>query len=135
MKYDPMKHKWRSIRLGGYNYSAPGAYFITDPQLYSQQPSNLGTIPTAFLKMAMPIPKNPVDQMKVNHSHPVPWLVCFVAIALSCCANPVTETYKKGVDGGEKAIDNARGVQQTVDQTKVNLEQQAKEAEGTPQSP
>ena len=29
MKYDPAKHKRRSIRLKGYDYSAPGAYFIT----------------------------------------------------------------------------------------------------------
>ncbi len=29
MKYDPAKHKRRSIRLRGYDYSAPGAYFIT----------------------------------------------------------------------------------------------------------
>jgi hypothetical protein len=41
--------------------------------------------------------------MKFNRSDWV-WLVGFAAIALSSCANPVTETYKKGVDGGEKAI-------------------------------
>jgi putative transposase len=29
MKYNPDKHKRRSIRLRGYDYSAPGAYFIT----------------------------------------------------------------------------------------------------------
>jgi putative transposase len=29
MKYDAAKHKRRSIRLKGYDYSAPGAYFIT----------------------------------------------------------------------------------------------------------
>jgi putative transposase len=29
MKYDPAKHKRRSIRLQKYDYSAPGAYFIT----------------------------------------------------------------------------------------------------------
>ncbi len=29
MKYDPEKHHRRSIRLGGYDYSQPGAYFIT----------------------------------------------------------------------------------------------------------
>ncbi|MBW4521018.1 MAG: hypothetical protein KME16_15105 [Scytolyngbya sp. HA4215-MV1] len=29
MKYDPDKHHRRSIRLQEYNYTAPGAYFIT----------------------------------------------------------------------------------------------------------
>ena len=29
MKYDPEKHQRRSIRLRGYDYSQPGAYFIT----------------------------------------------------------------------------------------------------------
>ena len=73
--------------------------------------------------------------MKFKHSQSVIWLVGFVAIALSACANPVAETYKKGVDGGEKAIEKARNVQQTVDQTKKTIEQQATEAEGSPKSP
>ena len=29
MKYNPTIHKRRSIRLKGYDYSFPGAYFIT----------------------------------------------------------------------------------------------------------
>jgi REP element-mobilizing transposase RayT len=29
MKYDPKKHHRRSIRLKGYNYASPGAYFVT----------------------------------------------------------------------------------------------------------
>ena len=29
MKYDPLKHHRRSIRLNGYDYSQPGSYFIT----------------------------------------------------------------------------------------------------------
>ncbi len=29
MKYDPAKHHRRSIRLKGYDYSQPGAYFVT----------------------------------------------------------------------------------------------------------
>jgi putative transposase len=29
MKYDPDKHDRRSIRLKGFDYSSPGAYFIT----------------------------------------------------------------------------------------------------------
>lgn len=59
----------------------------------------------------------------------------FAAISLSTCANPVTQTYQKGIDGGEKAIDRARDVKQTVDRTKFNIEQQAKDAEGSPKSP
>jgi putative transposase len=29
MKYDPDKHHRRSLRLPGYDYSQPGAYFVT----------------------------------------------------------------------------------------------------------
>ena len=29
MKYDPQRHHRRSIRLSGYDYSQPGAYFVT----------------------------------------------------------------------------------------------------------
>ena len=29
MKYDPDKHHRRSIRLKGYDYAGPGAYFVT----------------------------------------------------------------------------------------------------------
>ncbi len=29
MKYDPEKHQPRSIRLRGYDYTQPGAYFVT----------------------------------------------------------------------------------------------------------
>ncbi len=29
MKYDPQKHNRKSIRLKGYDYSSPGAYFVT----------------------------------------------------------------------------------------------------------
>ena len=29
MKYDPAKHHRRSIRLKGYAYASPGAYFVT----------------------------------------------------------------------------------------------------------
>jgi len=29
MKYDPNKHHRQSIRLPGYDYSQPGAYFVT----------------------------------------------------------------------------------------------------------
>jgi hypothetical protein len=29
MKYDPRRHQRGSIRLKGYDYSLPGAYFVT----------------------------------------------------------------------------------------------------------
>jgi putative transposase len=29
MKFDPQKHHRRSIRLKGYDYAQPGAYFVT----------------------------------------------------------------------------------------------------------
>jgi hypothetical protein len=72
--------------------------------------------------------------MKLRSFRLLHWLIFCVAIALTACANPVTETYKKGVDGGQKAIEKARDLQQTVDQTKTTIEQ-AKESEGSPKSP
>jgi hypothetical protein len=39
------------------------------------------------------------------------WFVNFVVIALCACANPVAETYQKGIDGGEKTINKARDTQ------------------------
>jgi hypothetical protein len=72
--------------------------------------------------------------MKFKHSQSLVWLLGVAVIALSSCANPVAETYKKGVDGGQKAIEKARDLQQTVDQTKTTIEQ-AKESEGSPKSP
>jgi hypothetical protein len=73
--------------------------------------------------------------MKFKYSQYLFWLAGVAAIALSSCANPAAETYQKGVEGGEKAIEKARDVQKTVDQTKTTIEQQAKEAEGSPKSP
>lgn len=73
--------------------------------------------------------------MKLNHGRCLSWILCFGAIALSSCANPVAETYQKGVDGGAKAIDKAHNLQQTVDQTKTSIEQQAKTAEDSSKSP
>ena len=37
MGYDPEKHHRRSIRLKGYDYSQPGAYFVT-MCLYGREP-------------------------------------------------------------------------------------------------
>jgi hypothetical protein len=68
-----------------------------------------------------------------HHSGTVFWTGT-IAIALFSCANPAAETYQKGVEGGEKSINKARSVQQTVDQTKSTLDQQEKAAGGT-QSP
>jgi hypothetical protein len=62
------------------------------------------------------------------------FLTSLSAITLFSCANPAAETYQKGVEGGEKSIEKARNVQQTVDLTKSTLEQQEKAAGGT-QSP
>ena len=62
-------------------------------------------------------------------------MVSLAIVTLAACRNPAADTIQKGVDGGGKAIDKARDVQKTVDQTKSTLEQQAKEAEGGTKSP
>ncbi len=52
-------------------------------------------------------------------------LIILSVITLLSCTNPAVETYQKGVEGGEKSIEKARSVQQTVDLTKSTVEQEA----------
>jgi hypothetical protein len=63
-------------------------------------------------------------------------LIGLSSTSLLSCANPAVETYQKGIKGGEKSIDKARSVQQTVDLTKTTAESTAEQtANGGTQSP
>ncbi|MGR3279622.1 hypothetical protein ACSYAD_31655 [Acaryochloris marina NIES-2412] len=53
-----------------------------------------------------------------------------VFVFVSACSNPVNELYKKPVDQGQKAIDKAGNVQQKIDKTQSNLDQQEKSLVG-----
>ena len=50
MKYDPRKHHRRSIRLAGYDYTLPGAYFITI--VTWQRECHLGEISGGKMKLS-----------------------------------------------------------------------------------
>lgn len=66
------------------------------------------------------------------------WLmlsIVFGAMGLTACANPVAETYQKGTEGGEKVIEKARNLQESVNQTTTTLEQDANRAAKSPSSP
>jgi hypothetical protein len=45
------------------------------------------------------------------------------------CANPVKETYGKGVEGRQKAIEKARGVENQVDESARQRQEQAEKIE------
>lgn len=47
------------------------------------------------------------------------------------CTNPVKDTYGKGVDGGKKAIEKARGSQDKIDESARKIQEQEKQAEGS----
>ncbi|HEY9846125.1 MAG TPA: hypothetical protein V6D03_08000 [Candidatus Caenarcaniphilales bacterium] len=48
------------------------------------------------------------------------------------CANPLEDTYGKGVEGGERAIDKAKDTQDKVDESSRQLQEQQKALEGSP---
>lgn len=58
-------------------------------------------------------------------------LALLSSLVLASCVsvNPIEGTYKTGVEGGQRAIQKAKGVQQLVDQDSLNLKQQQKQME------
>jgi hypothetical protein len=56
--------------------------------------------------------------------------VC-VLVGLGGCVseNPIEGTYKKGVEGGERAIQKANDVQKKIDQDNLKLQEQQKQLE------
>jgi hypothetical protein len=52
-------------------------------------------------------------------------------VVVGGCTNPVKDTYGKGVDGGEKAIEKAKGAQDKVDESARQIQEQEKQAEGS----
>ena len=83
MKYDPSKHHRRSIRLKGYNYSQPGAYFVTicinqglhtlgeirNNRMYPTQPGEM--VQTVWDELPLHYPGVAVDAFVLmpNHVH------------------------------------------------------------------
>ncbi len=89
MKYNPAIHHRRSIRLPSYDYSQPGAYFITlcttqkqcwfgqihDGQMHINQLGKI--VQTEWLKSAKMRPNLRLDEWIVmpNHLHGIVWIV------------------------------------------------------------
>lgn len=50
-------------------------------------------------------------------------------VVVGGCTNPVEDTYGKGVNGGQKAIEKARGTQDKVNESARQIQEQEKKAE------
>lgn len=81
MKYDPQKHHRRSIRLKGYDYTQPGAYFVTictkNRECVLDDPIVNGIINDVWQALPLWFPTIELDEFMVmpNHTHFVVWNV------------------------------------------------------------
>jgi REP element-mobilizing transposase RayT len=75
VKFDPVRHQRRSVRLPGYDYSAPGAYFVTictrRRVLYFDQPALRAHAEDCWRAIAAHAPRVTLDEWVVmpNHVH------------------------------------------------------------------
>jgi putative transposase len=75
MKYDPTVHHRRSIRLAGYDYAQPGAYFVTictcNRELSLQTERVKDAVRSAWLGLPARFPRVVLDEFVVmpNHLH------------------------------------------------------------------
>ena len=75
MKYDPQVHHRRSIRLPGYNYSQPGAYFVTictySRELSLQADQVKEAVRSVWLGLPGRFPRVVLDEFVImpNHLH------------------------------------------------------------------
>jgi len=78
--YDPRKHHRRSIRLKGYDYTQPGAYFVTictwNQELFFDDPNLADVVQTIWCELPSRFPTITLDTFVVmpNHVHFVVWL-------------------------------------------------------------
>jgi len=79
MKYDPQKHHRRSIRLKGYDYTQPGAYFVTmctkNRECVLDDAIVKAIITDVWLALPAWFPTIELDEFVVmpNHTHFVVW--------------------------------------------------------------
>jgi len=79
-KYDPQKHHRRSIRLKGYDYSSPGAYFVTictkERECVLDDPVVTGIITDVWHALPGWFPTIGLDEFVVmpNHVHFIVWI-------------------------------------------------------------
>jgi len=80
MPYDPQKHHRRSIRLRGYDYSSPGAYFVTictkERECVLDDPIIAGIIMDVWHALPGWFPTIALDEFVVmpNHVHFILWI-------------------------------------------------------------
>ncbi|MBN1453718.1 MAG: hypothetical protein JW963_22080 [Anaerolineales bacterium] len=79
MKYDPQKHHRRSIRLKGYDYTQPGAYFVTictkNRECVLDDPIVNAIIHDVWYALPSWFPTIELDEFVVmpNHTHFIVW--------------------------------------------------------------
>jgi len=80
MPYDPQRHHRRSIRLKGYDYSSPGAYFVTictkERECVLDDPVVTGIITDVWHTLPGWFPTIALDEFVVmpNHVHFILWI-------------------------------------------------------------
>ena len=81
MPYDPRKHHRRSIRLRGWDYTWPGAYFVTicthDGECLFEDPTLRQVVETMWQRIPRHFPHVRLDEFVVmpNHVHGIVWIV------------------------------------------------------------
>ena len=81
MGYDPKKHHRRSIRLRGWDYTSPGAYFVTicthNGQCLFEDPTLRRVVETMWQRIPRHFPHVQLDEFVVmpNHVHGIIWIV------------------------------------------------------------
>lgn len=102
MKYNPEIHHRRSIRLKGYDYSQPGAYFITlctyqrqywfgeiyQAKMHLNQLGNI--VAQEWLKSEQMRPNIKLDEWMImpNHFHAIVWIVQSEGVYEGVCNTP-----------------------------------------------
>lgn len=79
------------------------------------------------------VQKTSVKQVTLGVMASVSYITAGVlaGVVVGGCTNPVQDTYGKGVNGGQKAIEKARGTQDTIDESARKTQEQEKQAEGS----
>jgi REP element-mobilizing transposase RayT len=119
MKFDPTKHHRRSIRLKGYDYTQPGAYFITictyqrecclgdilDGEMVTNQFGKIAYdewFKTAEIRKQVQLHADEFSVMP-NHVHGIIWLIETEAGA-GCQRIPTQEKFGKPISGSIPTI-------------------------------
>lgn len=73
-----------------------------------------------------------MNQITLRMLIPGLYVAILAGAVVGGCANPVKDTYGKGVEGGQRAIEKAKGTQDSVDESARQIQEQEKQLEGSP---